>query len=220
MLALTTAAIISFPSTLAQLSTARAVTSAGSAYAHKVETAGDVGATMHIEPNDTPRAGDEVLAWFAIARPGGETIPSADCNCTLAVYAQPRDQPRDDKPPDLTPTLAAVNAEGYQDIPGARFTFPDVGTYTLVINGEPKQEGEFSPFELDFETTVASGSSSSASTPQATADTEATLPSDSVAASPAVAEPAADLSYVKWAIVGVGIIAVIAIARALFRRPQ
>jgi len=202
MLALIVTAAISFPKAYFP-----------KAYAHEVETAGDVGATMHIEPSDTPKAGEEVLAWFAIARPGGQTIPLANCDCTLAVYAQPSDQPHADKTPELTPAFAAVEAEGYEDIPGARFIFPDVGTYTLVVSGEPKQEGDFSPFELDFETTVASGTPVA----QIPEDAAAALPSPD---SPAVAAPATEVAFGKWAIVGISLVALIAIAGLFLRRSK
>lgn len=195
--ALTIAVIVSFPN----------------AHAHEVETARDVGATMHIEPSDTPRAGEEVLAWFAIARPGGQTIPLTGCDCTLAVYAQPQDQPHEGKTPNLTPAFATVEAEGYQDIPGARFTFPDVGTYTLVVSGQPKQADDFTPFELDFETTVASGTPVS----QVPTDAEAAIPSSS---NLAVATPATEVAFGKWAMVGIGVVALMAIATVLFRRSK
>lgn len=45
------------------------------ASAHKVKTTADVGATLHIEPNDTPRAGEVTRAWFALTRKGGKVIP-------------------------------------------------------------------------------------------------------------------------------------------------
>ena len=124
------------------------------ALAHQVEVQADVGATLHIEPDDTPRAGEEVLAWFALTRKGGQTIPLKDCDCTLAVSVQ---SGRSQATPTLEPALKAVEAEGYEGIPGATFTFPEVGAYTLVINGTPKQANDFTPFELAFDVTVAAG---------------------------------------------------------------
>ena len=56
--------------------------------AHQVEVSKDVGATIHIEPNDTPRAGKSNLAWFALTRKGGKIIPLAQCKCELEVYSQ------------------------------------------------------------------------------------------------------------------------------------
>ena len=128
------------------------------ALAHQVEVQADVGATLHIEPDDTPRAGEEVLAWFALTRKGGQTIPLKDCDCTLAVSVQ---SGRSQATPTLEPALKAVEAEGYEGIPGATFTFPEVGAYTLVINGTPKQANDFTPFELAFDVTVAAVSAPS-----------------------------------------------------------
>lgn len=164
---------------------------------------GDVGATLHIEPNDTPRAGEEVLAWFALTQRGGQTISQADSKCELVVYSQPRQSP---DTPILTPTLAAVDAEGYQDIPGARFTFPNVGAYTLLLSCIPEQTAEFDPFELDFEVTVAAGQAVPEPAPAAS-QPEAAEPESSSPADPTTAEPQTAQSQnatLKWVALGVG----------------
>jgi hypothetical protein len=117
------------------------------AQAHQVQTRGGVGATLHLEPNDTPRAQEDTLIWLALTQRGGRVIPLEDCDCTLRIYqgstllAQPYLQP--------------ITAEGYQDIPSATFLFPAVGTYTLVLKGRPVKEAEFNPFELAYTVTVA-----------------------------------------------------------------
>lgn len=122
------------------------------AYAHQVEIAGDVGGTLHIEPNDTPRAGEPSLAWFALTQLGGKQIPLTECQCQLAVYAQPAGAT-----PIQEPVLTAVDAEGYQGVPGAEIVFPQVGGYELVLRGEPNTPDAFQSFELRFEVTVATG---------------------------------------------------------------
>jgi hypothetical protein len=125
------------------------------AAAHKVEIAADVGATLHIEPNDTPRAGESAQAWFALTRKGGKVIPLTQCDCQLAVYAQPYTP---NEPALIEPSLTPVNAERYQGIPGADITFPKPGIYQLKLIGKPKSGADFQPFELKFEVTVAAGS--------------------------------------------------------------
>lgn len=126
---------------------------ANPAIAHLVEISGDVGATLHIEPNDRPRAGEPSLTWFALTREGGRSIPLDACNCELAVYA--RSTSTDE--PIQEPPLRAISAEGYQDIPGTEITFPEVGAYELVLRGEPITPEDFQPFELRFDITVAAG---------------------------------------------------------------
>lgn len=131
------------------------------AQAHQVQTSGIVGATLHLEPNDTPRAQEDTLLWLALTQRGGRVIPLEDCDCILRVYqgntmlAQPYLQP--------------ITAEGYQNIPSATFMFPAVGTYTLVLEGRPVNEAEFDPFELAYTVTVAAAAPV---TPQTTATTD------------------------------------------------
>ena len=122
------------------------------AAAHEVEVSGDVGATMHIEPNDSPRAGRSSLVWFAVMKKGGQPISVSSCNCSLAVYSQPR---RPNASPIQQVTLQPTTAQGRQNVPSANLTFPRAGAYELVLRGSPKTSGEFSPFELRFAVTVA-----------------------------------------------------------------
>ncbi|MCC5622331.1 hypothetical protein [Nostoc sp. CHAB 5715] len=135
------------------------ITNLSPASAHKVEVAGDVGGTLHIEPNDNPRAGEPSQAWFALTRRGGRVIPLSQCNCQLAVYAQPYAA---GEPPLLEPQLEPVAAERYQGIPGAEVVFPKPGIYQLQLNGKPVSGARFKPFEFKFEVTVAGGSTQNA----------------------------------------------------------
>ncbi len=135
------------------------------ASAHKVQLAEDVGGTLHIQPNDTPRAGESTLAWFALTRKGGGVIPLEQCNCQLSVYSSTS---ASGSPLMLTPPLKAVSAERYQGIPGAEIQFPNPGAYQLQLSGTPKAGGNFQPFELSFEVTVAVGVNEPTANPQAT----------------------------------------------------
>lgn len=127
--------------------------------AHQVKVANDVGGTLHLEPNDTARAGEPTDVWFALTRQGGQTIALAECDCQLAVYAQPY---QTGAIPLARPTLTPITAEGYQNIPGAAVVFPQVGAYTLVITGSPLAAADFQPFELPFEVTVAAAATPAA----------------------------------------------------------
>jgi hypothetical protein len=120
--------------------------------AHEVEISGDVGGTMHIEPNDTPHAGVASLTWFALNRRGGQPIRLSDCKCTLSVYAQPRNQ---GNLPIQQPTLSASTVEGRPSVPSANIIFPRAGNYDLVLQGQPVTTGSFSAFSLEFSVTVA-----------------------------------------------------------------
>lgn len=115
---------------------------------HQVQVATDVGATLHIEPNDMPQAGVPSDLWIALTQVGGTPIPLEHCDCALAVY---------DSTGSLVaePPLTPVSPEDYRQIPGATVTFPQVGAYGLVVTGQPQGDGNFSPFELTFEVLVA-----------------------------------------------------------------
>ena len=123
-------------------------------FAHSVKIDKDVGGTLHIEPNDTPRAGEPAQTWFALTRKGGKVIPLQECNCQLAVYAVPY---KSGEPALIEPSLQPVQAEKYQGIPGAEITFPKPGTYQLQLKGKPTTAESFQPFELKFQVTVAAG---------------------------------------------------------------
>ncbi|AFZ03050.1 hypothetical protein [Calothrix sp. PCC 6303] len=123
-------------------------------FAHKVKIAVDIGATLHIEPNDSPRAGEVSKVWLAMTRKGGKLVPLSECNCQLNVYSQPY---KTGDAPLLQPSLQPLNVDKYQNIPSADVKFPQAGAYYLELSGKPKSEGNFQPFKLKFDVTVAGG---------------------------------------------------------------
>jgi hypothetical protein len=124
------------------------------AAAHKVKISADVGGTLHIEPNDNPLSGEPTQAWFALTRKGGKVIPLKQCDCQLAVYAEPHTP---GEPALLQPSLKPVAVERYQGIPGADIIFPKPGIYQLQLTGKSTNGGSFQPFNLKFDVTVATG---------------------------------------------------------------
>jgi hypothetical protein len=137
-------------------------------FAHKVETSDNVGATLHIEPNDIPKAGEPSQAWFALTREGGDPIPLHKCDCKLSIYPEPKSSQ-----PILQPNLKPLSTEGYKNIPSAEISFPKVGIYNLEITGKPIGGEDFKPFKLNFKVTVAISIPQS---PSATSETKATKP--------------------------------------------
>jgi hypothetical protein len=84
-----------------------------------------------------------------------------ECNCQLAVYAEPHSP---NEPALLEPPLQAISAERYKGIPGSEITFPKPGAYLLQLSGKPASGASFQPFKLKFEVTVAAGSASATET--------------------------------------------------------
>ena len=131
-------------------------TSVPVATAHTIKISGDIGGTIHIEPNDNPHAGKPAPTWFALTRKGGKVLPLKQCDCQLLIYAEPHIP---GEPALLEPELKSVNAERYQGIPGAEIIFPKPGIYQLQLIGKPSTAESFRPFELKFQVTVVAGKS-------------------------------------------------------------
>ena len=123
------------------------------AVAHEVKVSGDVAATFHINPSHQPKVGTPAKAWFALTKRGGKTIPLSQCDCKLAIYPVPHEDGK--TPPLMQPTLNAINADRYQNIPGATITFPKAGVYELELTGTAKSGAKFKPFQFSYEVTVA-----------------------------------------------------------------
>lgn len=120
--------------------------------AHEIEIAGDVAVSLHIEPNDQPRARTPAKAWFAMTRKGGQIIPLTKCNCQLAIYSVPHQEGK--TPPLMKPILKPFNVDQYQGIPGAIITFPKPGLYELELTGTAKPGANYKSFQLSYEVTV------------------------------------------------------------------
>jgi hypothetical protein len=121
------------------------------AWGHKVKTDAQVGATIHLEPDDRPKSLEPTKVWFALTKKGGTAIPLKDCQCQLQIKQLPGNQKI------ATPQLQAINAEKYQDIPSTTVIFPQPGAYTLELTGQSVKPGDFQPFKLEFDATVALG---------------------------------------------------------------
>ncbi|KYC34840.1 hypothetical protein WA1_49865 [Scytonema hofmannii PCC 7110] len=124
------------------------------AAAHNIQVSGNVAGTWHIEPNHSPKALEPARAWVALTRKGGKILPLEEANCQMAVYSQPR---KESDSPVLQPTVKAIAAEKYQGIPGADIVFPNTGIYQLELSCTPKTEGNFQPFKMKYDVTVAAG---------------------------------------------------------------
>ncbi|BAZ15196.1 hypothetical protein NIES4071_70680 [Calothrix sp. NIES-4071] len=170
------------------------------AAAHNIQVKGDVAGLWHIEPNHSPKAGENARAWVGLTRKGGKILPLSQANCQMAVYSKPR-KPNDK--PILEPAVQAINAEKYQGIPGADIIFPSVGLYQLELNCTPKTEGDFRAFEMSYDVTVATGTPSQPS-PQ--------VSPQKVSGASAATEPQETnvLSFALPVVIGLGVVGIAA----------
>lgn len=124
------------------------------AVAHNVEISKDVAGTWHVEPNHTPKAGETARAWVALTRKGGQILPLEQASCQMAAYSQPR---KKGDVPVLQPAVKAISIEKYRGILGADIVFPQTGLYQLELSCTPKTQGDFQPFQMKYDVTVATG---------------------------------------------------------------
>ena len=116
--------------------------------AHEVKTSGQIGGTIHIEPNDRPVAGKKTRIWVALTRRGGEVIPYDKCNCIMEV----RSLTNRNIQFQLQNSFSII--EELLSLPSKEVIFPEVGRYELKLVGSAKHGEDFPPFELTFTTNV------------------------------------------------------------------
>lgn len=116
------------------------------ALAHQSKPA-TLGASIHLDPNDMPQAGQASLTWFLLTRSNGSLVTPENCNCQVAVY--------DSKNQLVTHNqlLSTITLTAYKQIThraiSTHIVFPDPGDYTVVLAGR-SIDGSFEPFVLDF----------------------------------------------------------------------
>ncbi len=145
--------------------------------AHKVEVAGDVAGTWHVEPDHNPQAGEPAQVWIALTRRGGQILPMQAVQCQLSVYQEPF---QTGDRPVLTPSLQAIAVEQYQNIPGADLTFPEAGAYRLQLDCAPNPPETFAAFQMNYGVTVTGGSVSAPVTPSPAPETAPEIRAGSV----------------------------------------
>jgi len=116
----------------------------GTAEAHVLQTDGDIGAVLHINPDDNPVSGTPISYVLSFADTTGRmTLPK--CACGITILENGHQVAR--KP------LVATAAMQSDDT----FTFPKPDVYILKISGAPKTPGAFQPFTLSYTVRVSGG---------------------------------------------------------------
>jgi hypothetical protein len=117
---------------------------AGIASAHVLKVDGDIGAVLHINPDDNPTSGTPIKYVLSFDDTTGRfSLPRCTCTATITgagttVIAQP-----------LVVTTAQVSED--------TVTFPKPDVYMLTVNGKPKTIGAFQSFALSYLVRVTSG---------------------------------------------------------------
>jgi len=116
-------------------------------HAHVLLTDGNIGVTMHIDPDDAPVAGtpSRFIFWFKDTT--GHLDP-ARCKGSFTITSG-------DWMVNSQPLFAQINS-GLVSV--HEFTFEKPGVYTVRVSGYPMGTVSFQPFLLEFKVRVGVGS--------------------------------------------------------------
>lgn len=109
-------------------------------FAHVLETNGDVGAVLHIDPDDEPLAGKPSNFFLEFKDKSGKFDPK-DCVCTVTITKNGE-------------TIFSENLFQESDSGVFAFTFPEKNIYMLQVTGAPTDKNSFQPFTLSYDIRV------------------------------------------------------------------
>ncbi|MGH7203099.1 MAG: hypothetical protein ACREHC_01505 [Candidatus Levyibacteriota bacterium] len=111
-------------------------------FAHFLATDKNIGAVLHVDPNDEPIAGSQASFFFEFKDKENKFDPQ-NCDCTFlikendnTIYSQPLFQ--DNNKPSLN------NAH-------VVYTFPQKDVYQVQVVGKPNTLNAFAPFTLSWD---------------------------------------------------------------------
>ena len=117
-----------------------AILSASPSYAHVLQSNNDIGAVLHITPDDDPIAGAVSNFFFSFKDKNNAFILS-QCVCEMKIlqgekeiYSQPLIQRYENSESDAT----------------ASYTFPQKNIYTIQVSGKPIGGNAFKTFTLTY----------------------------------------------------------------------
>lgn len=116
----------------------------GCVSAHELQTDGNIGAVLHIEPDDEPAANElQSFDLYFQSLTGKFNLYNCDCKLALSqdwqtIYQSP-----------LNTKSSTLSENPY--------TFNKGGLYTLTVTGRPKNQPDFDSFKLEYNINTASG---------------------------------------------------------------
>ena len=114
------------------------------ASAHVLKVDGDIGAVLHINPDDNPTIGGSTDYIMTFDDDSGRfSLPNCDCNVSIIEGGKII----------ATKPLVISNSEESEN----HYTFLKPDVYTMRFTGTPKQPGAFQAFTLNYEVRVTNG---------------------------------------------------------------
>lgn len=109
--------------------------------AHFLATDKNIGAILHVDPNDSPMAGSQASFFFEFKDKLNKFKPQ-NCNCTFEVDA--------DGKAIFTQSLFQNNSNPSLSNASIFYTFPKIDVYTIKVIGNPITPNAFQPFTLTW----------------------------------------------------------------------
>jgi len=116
----------------------------GIASAHVLKVDGNIGAVLHINPDDNPTTGDDTDYTMSFDDASGK-FNLSNCDCTVAFIADGK---------TVGTRQLAVSGKTVSE---NHYTFTRPAVYTFRFTGKPKTPGAFQSFSLDYLVRVSGG---------------------------------------------------------------
>jgi hypothetical protein len=123
------------------------------AFAHVLKADGNIGAVIHINPEDNPIVNQPSTFFFEFKDKTGKFNP-ATCDCALTIVNRDTEV--------LSEPLFAKGGGTDLFSPAFSYTFPEKSLYTIVVTGKPKPGSDFQTFRLTYDLRVDRGEEGSA----------------------------------------------------------
>lgn len=119
--------------------------------AHETEADNGISAVMHLDPQDTPVAGEVSTIYFDL-KDSSNKFNLESCDCYVVISSDNQEIAR------LMLTEEAGDLK-------TQFVFPFKNLYSVSLQGSPKEGSEFKTFDLNYDVQVGLDSSTRAQHP-------------------------------------------------------
>ena len=117
------------------------------ALAHLLQTDGDIGVLMHVDPGDEPAVGEQATLMFEL-NDRREAFRPDRCDCRLRILLNDKEVFNGALMGDKSASAAVP------------FVFTDAGIYRVEVAGDPRPGAAFKAFRVAFDVRVVPNESS------------------------------------------------------------
>lgn len=123
-------------------------------FAHTYESEGPIRVLLHTDPDDNPPTHNPTQLDFSVFDDTNQFLGS-HCSCTVTVSGNGK---------TILKQAILTGANADKNVATVPVIFPQLGTYTVTISGQPKPGSDFHPFTLNYKVPVTTEGSAPAHT--------------------------------------------------------